>query len=317
MRTSRTMLKVLKTRKRRIIALITFVTIVFLMALLPVKKLMLLPNPWTSLTVQRITNGVYWIRGGVSNTGFIVTKSGVIVIDAQMFRPTARTQQEDIAKIARRPIRMIVLTHADPDHVNGLAAYPKGIEVVAQRNASRRMKSDLLRGGWGISATPSALRDRLPTFVVDQSAAGTIGGVPILLQHTAPAHTDGDLLVFLPQQRVVFAGDLLTPSIGPYPGLHLEKGGNSLGWIASIRAMLALKADIFVPGHGDALMTRKEVEQRLRASIERRAQIFAMVKRGLSLGMIKQTLREAPPAGAAALFPTFTDTTYWEAKASH
>jgi glyoxylase-like metal-dependent hydrolase (beta-lactamase superfamily II) len=119
----------------------------------------------------------------------------------------------------------------------------------------------------------------------------------------------------MPAQRLVFAGDLLTPSIGPYPAIHLNKHGSSLGWIESAKAMLSLDADTFISGHGEP-QTRAELRARIRAAERRRAQIAALVDRRESLDEVKASLHESPPTGEAALFPTFTETTYQELTAN-
>jgi hypothetical protein len=75
--------------------------------------------------------------------------------------------------------------------------------------------------------------------------------------------------------------------------------------------MLAIDADIFISGHGDPL-SRTELASRIAVAESRRAQIKAMVDDHKSLEQIKQALNDAPLTGAAARFPTFTETTYQE-----
>ena len=75
-----------------------------------------------------------------------------------------------------------------------------------------------------------------------------LNGVRMVLMYVAPAHTSGDLFVYLPDQKIVFAGDIHLTNSGRFPVIKI--GGSSLGWIASMKAMLALDADTYVPGHG-------------------------------------------------------------------
>ena len=274
-------------------------------------KLSVLPNPWGKLTVLPIRGGAYWIRGGVSNTGFVVGEHGVIVIDPQMFQTTARTALAEIGRVTTKPVRHLIVTHADPDHINGLPAYAAGIEIIAQENSRRRMVAALANSSWSLSSPSPSLRYHLPTRIVGDAATLDLEGVRVRLLHVGPAHTDGDLIVFLPRQRIVYAGDILTPAVGPYPGLHLEHGGSSLGWIKFVETMLKLDADIFVSGHGEPL-TAPEVKMRLDLAVRRRAEIGTLVRRGMTLDQIKAVLRDPKPAGVAALFPTFTENTYRE-----
>ena len=135
------------------------------------------------------------------------------------------------------------------------------------------------------------------------------------LFHVASGHTDGDLVVYLPAQKIVFAGDLLTegdpgiPLQGRYPVIHLNEYGSSAGWIRDMRAILALPADTFVGGHGHAVRDRATLAGWLKTVEEQRARIKAMFDAGKSLAEIKTALGESGPP---ARFPTFTETTYQE-----
>ena len=101
----------------------------------------------------------------------------------------------------------------------------------------------------------------------------------------------------------------------PYPLIHLEKNGSSLGWIETMKGILALDADSFVPGHGD-LQTRADLEKRLADAQARRAKIQELVAQGKSLDDVKAALGEAPAAapagGRGPRFASFTEVVYQE-----
>ena len=270
-----------------------------------------MPSPNAPLTVTPLRGGAYWVKGGISNTGFIIGDRGVIVIDAQTFTIAAKNEQAAIAKLTPLPVNEIIITHSDPDHINGLPAWPAGVEIVAQDSAAAEMQHVVLDPHSNGLPPPPEIKNYMPTHLIQSRESRQVDGVRLVLIHTGPAHTDGDLLVYLPDQKIVFAGDLLTPSVGPYPGIHLNKHGSSLGWVASIKAMLALDADTFISGHGEPL-TRSQIEARVLAAEQRRAAIKAMVDKGMTLAQIKTALNDPPPTGEAAIFPTFTETTYQE-----
>ena len=117
--------------------------------------------------------------------------------------------------------------------------------------------------------------------------------------------------MYLPQQEVVFAGDLITPAISSYPGIHLDKHGSSLGWLQSMHAILALDADLYVSGHGDVL-SKPVLVERVRLAEERRAQIKSLFDEGKPLREIKSALKDVPLKGTARRFPTFVETTFKE-----
>ncbi|WP_213779903.1 MBL fold metallo-hydrolase [Caballeronia sp. dw_276] len=263
------------------------------------------------LKVEPVRDGVYYATGGFSNSGFIVGDTGVIVIDAQMFAPSANKMLKAIAGITPLPVNTMILTHSDPDHVDALPAYPRGMQIIAQDNTRVDMQAALDNPTENKTPTPSGLKDYLPTKNVTTNESLVVDGVQMELLHIAPAHTDGDLIVYLPAKKIVFAGDILTPGSGPYPGIHLEKHGSSLGWIKTMQALIALDADIYVSGHGEPLK-HDDLQPRLDAAVQRRAEIARMVAQNKSLDEVKAILNDPPPTGVEKGFPTFTDTTYQE-----
>jgi cyclase len=273
------------------------------------------PQP---LVVTQVAPDVYWTQGGAGgNTGIIIGKTGVIVVDAKTTPESAKDVIAEIAKLTPKPVTQVILTHSDGDHVNGLAAFPAGVGVIAHEGAKSEMVAALAAGGRG--APPP---DRLPTRVVVRTGeALTIDGVTIELHHWAPAHTSGDLIVYLPAQKVAFTGDIIAAQM-PDPLIHLEKHGSSEGWITTVKGLLSLGAAKFVPGHGD-LQTKDQVQSRLQAAIEKRDKIVGLIKDGKSLDDIKAAVGDPPtppaaqaPAPAAGRggprFPTFTEVIYQE-----
>jgi cyclase len=261
--------------------------------------------PAPPLSVKHLTGGVYWTQGGAGgNTGIIVGKGGVVVIDAKTTPESAKEMLGDIAKITPEHVTDVIITHSDGDHVGGLAAFPMGLTIIAQQNCKKEMEESL-------NSPRPAPRDHMPTKTIDRKEMTTIDGVRMELLHFAPAHTSGDLMIYLPQQKIVFTGDIVAAQL-PYPIIHLEKHGSSAGWIETMKGILALNADTFVPGHGD-LQTRADLEKRLAAAEARRAKIKELVAQGKTLDQVKRALGETPAPGAPApRFPTFTEVVYKE-----
>jgi len=136
-----------------------------------------------------------------------------------------------------------------------LAAFPAGITIIAQENNKKEQDAALAKGGRG--APPA---DHLPTKLVKNKESLTINGVKLELRHWAPAHTSGDLVVFLPAEKVVFTGDLITEN--PFPLIHMEKNGSSTGWIESCKGMITFNAETYVTGHGK-LQTKADLQKDL------------------------------------------------------
>src|ERR1700730_6942455 len=95
------------------------------------------------LVVRQLKPDLYWTEGGGGNTGFIVGQMGVVVIDATTTPASAKEMLADIAMVTPKPVTHVILTHSDADHVNGLAAFPKGLTIVAQENCKKEMEESL------------------------------------------------------------------------------------------------------------------------------------------------------------------------------
>ena len=261
-----------------------------------------------NLEVHPLRGGVYWVSGGVSNSGFIIGDKNVVVFDAERTPEAAQKMLVEIAKLTPKPVNAIVISHADPDHVGGIPAYPQGTQVIAQENAKSEMQvsANDPTGSPANTATYQTLLKYLPTRTIGSTETVTIDGVRMVLMYTAPAHTSGDLVAYLPAQKIVFTGDIITTNLGRFPVIHL--GGSSLGWIACMKALLALDADTYIPGHGP-IESKSQLQNRLRDAEERREQIKAMVNDNKSLADIERAL---PEPDASPMFASFTQTVYAE-----
>jgi cyclase len=244
------------------------------------------PQP---LVVHQLKPNLYWVEGGGGNSAVIVGNNGVIVVDTKTTAAAGAELLADVAKITPKPVTTAIVTHSDGDHVNGLASFPAGITIVAQENCKAEMQAAMN------SPAGAALADHMPTRTVTKNMEDmTIEGVHLRLLHFAPAHTSGDLMVYLPDDKIMFTGDIVAAQ-APYPLIHLEKNGSSEGWITTMNGILATDATTFIPGHGNVQM-KADLQKRLSDTIARRDQIKALVAQGKSLDEVRQGLGEPPPA---------------------
>jgi len=242
---------------------------------------------------HQLKPNIYWIEGGGGNSGVIVGDKGVVVIDAKTSAAGGKELLDDIAKITPKPVTTVILTHSDGDHVNGLASFPTGIKIIAHENNKKEQEAAMAAGGRG--APPAG---HLPTQVVTNNKDDeTLEGVKFEMLHWAPAHTSGDLIVYLPAEKVVFTGDIIATQL-PDPLIHLEKNGSSAGWITTAKGIVALDADQFVPGHGNA-QTKADVQKRLSDAEAKRAKIAKLVAEGKTLDEVKAAVDPAPAAPPA------------------
>jgi len=250
----------------------------------PITMKMLKPDVWAGL------------GGAGGNSTIIIGKTGVIVVDAKQTEAGAKDLLAQIAKITPKPVTTAIITHSDGDHVNGLVAFPVGIKIIAHENNKKEQQTALAAGGRG--APPA---DRLPNLVTTKTKEKmTIDGVKLELYHFAPAHTSGDLIVFLPEQKIVSTGDIVvTNRADDNPNVHFEKNGSTEGWLTNVKGMIGLNADTYVTGHGE-LLTKADLQRKFAATAERRNKIAAMAKDGKTLDQIKAALPDAPAPGAPA-----------------
>jgi cyclase len=85
----------------------------------------------SAITAEKITDNIYIVKGGVANTGFVVGEKEVAAIDAEMTADSAQKMIDEIKKVTSKPLTKLILTHSDGDHVNGLAGFPKGLEIIS------------------------------------------------------------------------------------------------------------------------------------------------------------------------------------------
>jgi glyoxylase-like metal-dependent hydrolase (beta-lactamase superfamily II) len=258
--------------------------------------------PFPEVTVQKLKDNIYVANGGGGTSTIVIGQNGVIVVDAKNRSPDGQKLVDEIGKLTNKPITTVILTHSDPDHTRGLGGFPKGLTIIAHENDKKEIEQELANGG-----TQAAPKEYLPNKTVTQEHESlTIEGVRMTLIHIAPAHTTGDLAVYLPDAKVVASGDLIGDGD---PSIHLFKNGSSEGWIRFVSALVDLDADTYVRGHAD-VGTRDQVRVILANAISKRAKISDLVKQGKSLDDIKQALGE--PQKSAGRFETFTETTYAE-----
>src|SRR5580765_44991 len=240
-------------------------------AIQPVMMKQLKPDVWAGL------------GGSGGNSTIYVGKTGVIVVDAKQTEAGAKDLLAEIAKITPKPVTTVFLTHSDGDHVNGLVAYPAGVKVISHENNKKELQAALAAGGRG--APPP---DRLPSQVVTKNKETmTIDGVKLELYHWAPAHTSGDLIVYLPDQKIAITGDIVvTNRADDNPNIHAEKNGSTAGWLETVKGLIDLNAETYVTGHGD-LLTKADLQRKLTVTNERRNKIAAMIKQGKTLDEIK------------------------------
>jgi cyclase len=156
-----------------------------------------------------------------------------------------------------------------------------------------------------------ALQAFLPSRTFTDKMDLDIAPEHIQLLHFGPAHTSGDIVVFFPDRKLAFVGDLVF--IGRDPLIHLQKGGTSTGLITTLNALVNLAADRYVPGHGD-IATKNDIETEMKGLQEKQDKVRLLVKQGKSLEEVKAAfgIPNTPTKPSGFSFPSLVEVMYRE-----
>ena len=225
---------------------------------------------------------------GDPNTGIVVGDEAVLVADAQATPVMARDVMQRIRGVTDLPVRYVVLTHYHAVRVLGASGY-----------GAQDMQSEIERFPRLFRAVESVPGLTWPTLTFRGVMTLWLGKLEVKLMQVGRGHTKGDTVVWLPQDKVLFSGDLVEFGATPYTGdAYLRE------WPATLDRVAALGADKLVPGRGAALKDAAQVKAGLDGT---RAFITAMydnVARGARAG---KDLRTVYHETYAALKPRFGD----------
>lgn len=196
-----------------------------------------------------VGKGVYVATGFVSNNmGFIVTDQGVVVIDTGSSPDVGKAFLSEIRKATDRPIKYVIFTHYHYDHVDGAVAFKEeGTRFVAHENLPRnfnalRRLERVNRRGLGIETEAPAI---YPDITYRDTLTLTVGKKEIRLIHIK-AETDDATLVYVPEDKVLFIGDMNNQNLGS----PVLPEGYPEGLVQAIDLIDELDVNVFVPGHG-------------------------------------------------------------------
>src|SRR6201996_2733432 len=211
-------------------------------------------TPPPAFTLKEIGPGVYAGIGGGSNAGVVIGDDAVLVVDSFGSPDTAKALLSEIRKITPKPIRYLVNTHYHLDHTGGNQVFKDaGAIIVTHRNVRAWMRPENLRMfGQGDPAFQAQMAQRLaqlpmPDLVTESPITVWLGSRRVDIR-PVEGHTGGDLVVGVPDAKVLFCGDLfwrMLPNI---------VDGTVSKWIATDRSFEQLPdaaSIVFVPGHGD------------------------------------------------------------------
>ncbi len=211
---------------------------------------------------------------GWSNAGLIAGKGGALLIDTLFDLPLTKRMLDEIAGKVGKPIRQLVNTHHNGDHCwgNQLVADAEIIAHRSFRDEMMKTSPDILQALKGAPADDpamsllgkamapfdfSGIELTPPTLTFDKSLTVYIDDREVDLIHVGPAHTSTDVIVFFPEERVLYAGDIIFRLCTP-----IGWEGSYENWIAALDRIIELNPEKIVPGHGPLCGTEGASEMR-------------------------------------------------------
>jgi len=234
---------------------------------------------------RKISDRLFEIMGGRGSQGGVyVGDDGVLVIDAKMDKASAEKVVEGIKRITDKPIKYLVNTHSDGDHVSGNRYFPKTVTIIAHENC----RKDFFRPGRNGAASEWSKPDLVsfvPSITFSEKMNIHLGSKKVELWYFGVGHTTGDIVVYFPEEKAAFIGDQIFLTRAQL--IHSHKGGNSFEHVKTLTKMLdAIDAEKFCSGHSE-MTNRAGIENHIGRMKKRQEKIRSLIARGKSAEEIK------------------------------
>lgn len=256
-------------------------------------------NAATPLEVQQLSPNIYALVGEMEQRsdanlannatfGVIVTDAGVVLVDPGGSYRGAQQIAETIKTLTEKPVRLVINSGGQDHRWLGNNYFKqKGARIIASAAAIRDHQTRSRDQLFALQnfLTAESLKGTEPLFAeesFEEKKSLQFGDVQLELRHVGPAHTPGDTLVWLPQQRIAFAGDVV------YVERMLGVGtmSNSAHWLEAFEALAALKPEWVVPGHGHAVTLEKARAETYDYLIFLRESVASMMEQDIGMDKV-------------------------------
>ena len=258
-----------------------------------------------TITFDELGPGLYaFTAEGDPNSGVIVGDESVMVIDTQATPVMAQKVIDCVRGVTDKPIKHVVLTHYHAVRVLGASAYkPENIiasrgthELIVERG-QQDYDSEVGRFPRLFDSVESVPGLTWPNIVFDEKLTMYRGGKEVEILHLGRGHTKGDTVVCLPEEKVLFSGDLVEYGATPYTGDAYLKD-----WPETLSRLRHLGAEKLVPGRGAALKTQADSEAAIDGTRDFLTKMYDSVEAGVQAG---KPLKRIYDETFAALEPEF------------
>jgi glyoxylase-like metal-dependent hydrolase (beta-lactamase superfamily II) len=245
------------------------------------------------VSFDKLSDNAYaYTAEGDPNTGIIIGDDAVLVADTQATPVMAQDVIRRIREVTDKPIKYVVLTHYHAVRVLGATAYqPQQViashdtyDLIVERG-TQDMKSEIERFPRLFRSVESVPGLTWPTLTFKGEMTLWLGKLEVKLMQLGRGHTKGDTVVWLPQQKIMFSGDLVEYDATPYAGdAYFED------WPATLDAIAALAPEKLVPGRGPSLTTPQQVQAGLEGTRAFVSELYASVREGARAGRDLRTV---------------------------
>ena len=249
---------------------------------------------------EEIAPSVFVIPDGrvplVPNVGIVVGEREALVVDTGMGPKNGQRVLDTTRTLTDKPL-VLTITHFHPEHGYGAQVFEEA-RIVYNRSQQEELSDkgvpylELFRTfGPGVAEQLEGVELVEPDEVYESRMSFDLGGLAVELHHFGLAHTRGDQVVFLPEHRVLFTGDLVETRLFPiFPWFPPDDADvNGSRWIDGLGRLAALEPEIVVPGHGE--VGRPELISDVRSYLEDvRSRVRDAAASGTSLDEITSTL---------------------------
>lgn len=258
-----------------------------------------------TISFEELGPGLYgYTAEGDPNSGVVVGDDSVLVVDAQATPAMAKDVIARIRTVTDKPIKHVVLSHYHAVRVLGASGY-EGAEIIASdvtrdlivERGRQDMDSEIGRFPRLFRGKESIPGLTWPHLVFHKKMTLWMGEREVQIIHVGRSHTAGDTVVWLPKEKVCFAGDTVEFGATPYCG-----DAHFADWPGTLAAVRALGAEKLVPGRGRSLMDKAEVEEAIAGTTAFTSDLFAIAKAGVAKGA---TLKQVYDEAMAAMRPKY------------
>ena len=239
------------------------------------------------VSFTRLSDNAYaYTAEGDPNTGIVIGDDAVMVIDTQATPVMAQHVIRRIREVTDKPIKYVVMSHYHAVRVLGASAYGAQQVIASQdtydlivERGAQDMKSEIERFPRLFRSVETIPGLTWPTLTFAGKMTLWLGKLEVQLLQLGRGHTKGDTVVWLPQQKILFSGDLVEYGATPYAGDAYFQD-----WPKTLDNLSALQPVALVPGRGDALTTPQLVRDGLAGTKSFISELYANVKAGAATG---------------------------------